>query len=250
MSSNVNKIGNPYNQNGQPLININQQTLDEISEKNGWITFKNKKLSKAISFVEYNNQELSVNSDSSSTIYNNQFEDIQKIIFVNAQLSVNPYNQTQLFVKCKNNNNGENLNVDYFNIKFVNGEQINLNNKDFIICNRQNNLMDETIQTTFVYLPIIKDSVGVYHVKISTLQNINANNKVVVTVNQAGVFIDRSGNIQLQIQSPYSSIQLVYDFSYKLWRVITPFIPMQRRTVGLTSDQVKKVTNKILMIRG
>jgi hypothetical protein len=29
--------------------------------------------------------------------------------------------------------------------------------------------MDETIQTTFVYLPIIKDSVGVYHVKISTL---------------------------------------------------------------------------------
>ena len=103
----VYKIGNPYNQNGQPLININQQTLDEISEKNGWITFKNKKLSKAISFVEYNNQELSVNSDSSSTIYNNQFEDIQKIIFVNAQLSVNPYNQTQLFVKCKNNNNGE-----------------------------------------------------------------------------------------------------------------------------------------------
>lgn len=244
MSNAINRIGNGTSPSGIPFVNPNQDTLDKISQQNNQLLFNNKKLGKPLTIIESNTNQSSTSSDSDSSYYK-RFDNVQKIIFHGANVQVNPYNNKQVYVNVTKVQDiidqKDNIITNYFNIRTINSSEYQMKNKDFVLCNNLNG-------NTILKLP--KNAEDKSYIKIATLENINSENKVTITVSQPYIFISKTNNTTLQIDTPYSSIQLIFDYAYKIWRVITPFVPIQRSTVGITQLQVKKMTKKYLNIFG
>lgn len=241
-STYVNRIGKGVSPNGTPFVNDNQSVLDKLSQIDGYLYYNGNLIGRAIDIVSYNNENLSENSDSSSS-YNEQYNNVQKIIFQGATVYTNPYNQRQVFVKINNIEDyirdETNIINDYYHIKEINMADYNASVKDYLICNNTSQ--------TIIRLP---NASNMDYIKIATLQNINENNPVRIVVSVLNTYINSTNQLQLTINTPYSSVQLVYSESHRIWRVLIPFIPMERSTQGITIEQSNQIMRKNMLIFG
>lgn len=241
-----NRISNGRTPNNIPFVNENLAVLNKFSQQNGFVYFNGQRLGKTLTVSQYNNQESSI-----SSVYNISFTNIQNIVFDGAQVKQNPYNEKQVTIVVKpltiqkieqylQQNDAFVINNDYFKIKQVNSQQYNATAKQYLICNGE--------QPTVIRLPI--DAKDMDYVKIATLGKINQNNKVTIVVRNIGVYINSTNETTLEIDSPYSSVQLIFSYATHTWMVINPFVPLQRDTVGLTKQQSIRNVKKQMLIFG
>lgn len=236
--------------NNIPFISVNRNVLDKFSyqPQNNFVYFNGKKLSYSLSVSQYNGQSDSSQSNSS---YNIKFNDVQNIVFEGAVVKQNPYNNKQIRVVFNTiqdfiSLNQEQITIinDYYKIKEITSSnkqvQYNATKKQFLICNGQKPIT--------IKLPGQVQDMD--YIKISTLDKINANNVVNIVVTRLGVYINSTNETMLTIDSPYSSVQLIYSRSTQTWLVITPFIPMQRDTVGITKQEAQRAAKKQMLIFG
>ena len=88
------------------------------------------------------------------------------------------------------------------------------------------------------------------YIKIATLQNISANNAVRVVVSSMNTYINSTNQLQLVISTPYSSVELIYSASNGVWRILTPFVPIQKTVNGITEQETKQLNKKNFLIFG
>lgn len=246
----ANRISYGRTPNNIPFVNENINTLNQFSQKNGYIYFNGRRLGFPLSVSQYNQQQNGEGESSSS--YNIQFSNIQNIVFQGATVKQNPYDKSQVRVVIDKTVEPNLQNVDgdliirsqYYILREITSSikqvQYNATKKQFLICNGQKPIT--------IKLP--RQAKDMDYVKISTLDKINANNVVNIVVTRLGVYINSTNETMLTIDSPYSSVQLVYSRSTHTWLVLTPFIPVQRDTVGLTNQQAIRNAKKQMLIFG
>jgi len=86
-------------------------------------------------------------------------------------------------------------------------------------------------------------------IKVATLDAVNPANLVTIKSSTTN-FISAFNNQDMIINTPYSSIELVYNASLKIWRVVTPFAPQAISASGLTAEEAKAVAKKQAIIFG
>ena len=86
-------------------------------------------------------------------------------------------------------------------------------------------------------------------IKIATLDSVNPASLVTITSSSTD-FISAFNNQEMIINTSYSSIELVYNASLKIWRVVTPFAPQAISASGLTAEEAKAVAKKQAIIFG
>lgn len=239
-----NRISYGRTPNNIPFINQNLNVLNKFTQIDGFIYFNGQKLGKPLTVSQYNNQS---NGSNSSSSYNISFSDIQNIVFEGAVVKQNPYNKKQIRVVVDNVGDylqyiDQKLTItyDYYKIKQVNSTQYNIDVKQYIICNGE--------QSAVIKLPSSPNDMD--YVKIATLGRINSQNTVTIAVKTVNMYINSTNQTTLVIDTPYSSLQLVYSLSTNTWLVLTPFVPMQRNTAGLTNQEAVKMAKKQMLIFG
>lgn len=241
--SNYNRISQGRSPNNIPFINENIDVLNKFSQQNGFVYFNGHRLGNSLNVTQYNNESFTSNSNSS---YNISFSNIQNIVFQGAEVKINPYNNKQvkvIFDKIENYIGQENLLItsnDYYKIKEINFQNYSASAKQYLICNGEN--------STVIKLPSSAKQMD--YIKIATLGKINTENTVTVVVSSINTYINSTNQTSLVIDSPYSSVELVFSASTYTWMIITPFVPMQRNTAGLTTQQAVKAAKKQMLIFG
>ena len=236
-----NKISNAQTPGGIPFISENRQVLDKFSSiDNKNIYFNGKRLGQALTISEYNGAD---QENSNSLAYSN----INSIVFQGADVKQNPYNHNQIRVKIKNvqqiiDPNGQTTIVnDYYKLKQLDirdGGSYEANVKQYLICKG----------SCIIKLP--KDVQDMDYIKIATLGNVNQKNTVTIQTRVLGAYINSTNQNTLVINSPYSSVELVFSFSIRTWLVLTPFIPIQSLSDGLDEQQAKNLAKKQMLIFG
>lgn len=239
-----NRISYGRTPNNIPFINQNLNVLNKFTQIDGFIYFNGQKLGKPLTVSQYNNQS---NGSNSSSSYNISFSDIQNIVFEGAVVKQNPYNKKQIRVVVDSLGDylqqvDQKLTItyDYYKIKQVNSTYYNIDVKQYIICNGK--------QSAVIKLPSSPNDMD--YVKIATLGRINSQNTVTIAVKTVNMYINSTNQTTLVIDTPYSSLQLVYSSSTNTWLVLTPFVPMQRNTSGLTNQEAVKMAKKQMLIFG
>lgn len=232
-----NRISQGRTPNNIAFVNKNLSVLDKFTEQNGFVYFDKRRLGESLTLIQYNNQ-------SSSSSNNISFSDITNIIFEGAILKQNPYNEKQVRVVIDPislylQDDKVYLQNDFYHLKQISSSLYNASVKQYLICNSDNPIQ--------INLPQASD---MDYIKIATLDKINQSNTVTIMVQNVGTYIHSTNEIMLVIDSPYSSVQLVFSESIHTWQVITPFIPMDRDTTGITKQQSIKNAKKQMLIFG
>lgn len=243
-----NRISYGRTPNNIPFINGNIKVLNQFSQLNGFVYFNGKRIGQSLSVSSYNQQ--SEYSNESNSSYNIQFNNIQNIVFEGATVIQNPYNQNQVIVKIENikdyiSSNQQNIvvNNNFYQLKQINVKQYNSSVGQYLICNSQREVSKGK---QIIRLP--SDPSDMSYVKIATLDKINSDNVVSIVVNSANTYINSTNETQLIIDSAYSSVQLIFSQITRTWLVVTPFIPRQRQTIGLTEQDAIQMAKKQMLI--
>lgn len=211
MSKNI--ISNPFNPHGVPLINENIQVLNKFSQIDGKICYNGIPLAHQLKIIGMNNGNIKTISNNVSTI----------IIEGDFDVSLNNQNDEQVIITS-------NIVADRISQLFITQlnsitQIYNLSKNEYLICNNEKQLI--------LNLPpnVLTNDI----VKIATLSNISQINKITIKTSkiiengiQLQTYIDSKNNQQLIIDTPYSSVELIFDRSNLLWKVLTPFVPMDR----------------------